>query len=154
MIRIILGVVALTFSLQGLLFPGDENGVAPKRWIGRLCGMAAGYTSFVAHAGGAPVKIFLLPQRMDKTLFVGTNAVFFLVVNYVKLIPYAALGQFDFTNLTTSLVLLPLVPVGVWMGLTLHKKVSQSLFYRVSYILLLVAGSKLIWDGVSRSGWF
>ncbi|RED45078.1 sulfite exporter TauE/SafE family protein [Aestuariispira insulae] len=152
-LRILLGTIALIFSLNGFRTAKATEGVAPKRWIGRLCGLTAGYTSFVAHAGGAPVKFFLLPQKMDKTLFVGTNAVFFLIVNYTKLVPYAWLGQLDFTNLTTSLILSPLVPLGVWLGLVLHKRISQELFYQVSYVLLFVAGAKLIWDGFSRSGW-
>ena len=153
MLRVILGVIALLFSLNGIRTAKVTEGVAPKRWVGQLCGMTAGYTSFVAHAGGAPVKFFLLPQRLDKGLFVGTNGVFFLIVNYTKLVPYAWLGQLDLTNLTTSLILLPLVPVGVWMGLKLHKMISQELFYQVSYVLLFFAGAKLIWDGVSRGGW-
>jgi len=43
---------------------------------------------------------------------VGTTVVFFTIVNYVKLIPYALLGQLNSENLLISLVLTPLVPLG------------------------------------------
>ena len=34
-----------------------------------------------------PLGVFLLPQRLDKSVFVGTTVIFFLIVNYAKLIP-------------------------------------------------------------------
>ena len=89
-----------------------------------------------------------MPQRLDKTLFVGTTVIFFLVMNYVKLVPYAYLGMLSAENLMTSLVLLPLAPFGIWLGLRLHKLVSQALFYRLMYLLTFAAGAKLIWDGL------
>ena len=148
-IRLILGTVALLFAISLLLSsepPKTVTGV--RKAIGVICGTVAGYTSFVAHAGGAPVKFFLLPQRMDKTLFVGTTAVLFFVINQVKLIPYFMLGQLSFENLTTSLALTPLVPVGIWLGLKLHKIIPQELFFKLSCGLLFMSGTKLIWDGL------
>ena len=109
---------------------------------------AAGFTSFVAHAGGPPVSVFLLPQRMDKTVFVGTTVMFFIVVNYVKLIPYWYLGQFGGANLGTALVLVPVALFGTWLGLWAHDKVNAKLFYRVCYTLLFVTGLKLLSDAV------
>ncbi|MEX2373394.1 MAG: TSUP family transporter, partial [Dehalococcoidia bacterium] len=103
--------------------------------------------SFVAHAGGPPLSVYLLPLRLDKTTFVGTTVVYFAVVNYAKLIPYGLLGQFDATNLTTSAVLLPLAPVGVALGVILHRRLREDVLYDVVYAALLVTGLKLLWDG-------
>ena len=105
-----------------------------------------GFTSFVAHAGGPPVQVYLLPQRMDKTLFVGTTVIFFFVLNYAKLVPYAMIGQFSAENLATALVLAPLAPFGMRLGIRLHGVVSQALFYRLCYGALTITGAKLIWD--------
>jgi len=49
-----------------------------------------------------------------------------------KLLPYAMLGQFDKTNLTTSLILIPLAPIGVLIGVWLLKRIDQDVFYRSS----------------------
>lgn len=38
------------------------------------------------------------------------------------------LGQFSVENLIVSVVLLPLAPFEIWLGLKLHGLVSQSLF--------------------------
>ena len=112
----------------------------------------AGFTSFVAHAGGPPVLIYLLPLRMEKMLLAGTTVVFFGVVNYVKLIPYFWLGQLNVANVSTSLMLAPLAPVGIWMGVWLTKRVSEKLFYRVSFFMLFMAGAKLLYDGMTGLG--
>ena len=70
------------------------------------------------------------------------------MVNQIKIWPYFWLGQFSAENLSTSLVLAPVVPVGVVIGWWLVKVVPIENFYRIIYILLFVAGGKLIWDGL------
>jgi uncharacterized membrane protein YfcA len=146
-IRLLVGLIAAVFALNyylgfAALEPRGRHVPAGMVWGG-----AAGYTSFLAHAGGPPLVIYLLPQRLDKTLFVGTTVIFWAVVNYVKLIPYAWLGQFDGENLATALLLCPLAPLGMWAGIRLHRLIPQLLFYRICYALTLLVGLKLVWDG-------
>ncbi|WP_020592509.1 sulfite exporter TauE/SafE family protein [Kiloniella laminariae] len=150
-VRLLLGIVTLVFGLSYFVTRQKVEAVTtePSTPLGLACGLLSGFTSFVAHAGGPPVKFFLLRQRMDKTLFVGTNVVFFLVVNQVKIIPYAWIGQFSADNLLLSLVFAPLVPLGIWLGLRLHKVLSPDLFYKISYIMMVIAGIKLIFDSFS-----
>ncbi len=85
---------------------------------------------------------------MDKILLMGTFAVFFTVLNLVKLIPYAWLGQFDHTNLITSLILIPIAPIGVRLGYYLLHKIDEKLVYQISYLFLFAVGVKLLWSGV------
>ena len=101
--------------------------------------MVSGFTSFMAHAGGPPLNVYLLPQGLEKRLFAGTAEVFFMFVNWMKLVPYALLGQFHTGNLTTLLA-----PAGIWLGVWLQSRVSDRVFYG----LLLVTGLKLGYDGV------
>jgi uncharacterized membrane protein YfcA len=56
--------------------------------------------------------------------------------------------MFSTENLATSLVLTPVVPIGVVIGWWLVKVVPIEQFYRIIYILLFFAGGKLIWDGL------
>jgi uncharacterized protein len=146
-IRLLVGLIAAIFALNyflgfAALEPRGRHVPAGTFWGG-----IAGYTSFLAHAGGPPLVIYLLPQRLDRTLFVGTTVIFWAVVNYVKLIPYAWLGQLDSENLTTALLLCPLAPLGMWLGIRLHKLIPQLLFYHICYALTLLVGLKLVWDG-------
>ena len=93
--------------------------------------------------------MYLLRRGIERTQFVATTVVFFAVVNYVKIAPYAWLGQFDDSNLMTALVLAPLAPVGMGMGIWLHKRVTDRFFFQIAYVMLFVVGIKLMWDGIS-----
>ncbi|MBT8143653.1 MAG: sulfite exporter TauE/SafE family protein [Gammaproteobacteria bacterium] len=150
-IRLILGTIAISFTLNHWL--------GFSRWLSHqlqragngaavMAGSVAGFTSFVAHAGGPPLNIYLLTRDLDRTHFVGTTVLFFAVVNYTKLIPYAWLGQLSATNLATALVLAPLAPLGIYAGVWLHRRISDRLFFRVAYIALFLVGLKLVWDGL------
>ncbi|MFC4272228.1 TSUP family transporter [Sneathiella chungangensis] len=149
-IKVLLGVICVVFTLNHYIRKRPVDHVAKASLTrGSFWGSIAGFTSFVAHAGGPPLQFYMLPQKIDKTLYVGTSVWFFFVVNYVKLIPYALLDQFSLQNIGTSLVLLPLAPIGIWLGVKAHKLISEDLFYRIAYVLVLVTGGKLLWDGLA-----
>ncbi len=150
-IRGIVGVIAVAFASQygfGLWRRGGTE--APPRERGALSGWLwgslAGFTSTVAHAGGPPMSVHLLPQRLDRTVYVGTTVLVFTALNYVKLAPYAWLGQLRVENLATALVLAPAAPVGIRLGRYLHDRVDDEPFYRIAYAMLLVVGVKLLAD--------
>lgn len=144
----VVGALTLLFLAQRLFFPPQADAPPPPRWLGFGLGTASGFTSFVAHAGGPPVSVYLLPLRLSPVVFTATTAVFFAVVNASKWIPYAWLGLIDFTNMATSLLLMPLAPIGVWVGVRLVRRVNQQLFYRLIYLGMFLTGGKLLWDGL------
>lgn len=109
--------------------------------------MTSGVTSFIAHAGGPPVSAYVIPLRLPPLTFTATLAFFFFVINLSKWVPYAWLGLLDIRNMATSLVLLPLAPLGVWIGVRLARRIDPVLFYRILYIGMFLTGVKLLWDG-------
>lgn len=143
-LRAILGCVSLGFGLYGLIL-GDKTQASPSPLVGRLCGLMAGFTSFVAHAGGPPLNAYLLPLRLAKPEFLATAVVFFAVVNVVKLIPYSLLGQITQENIIVSLLLAPLAWLGVKLGLFIQHKISDRLFKRIILILMVLVGVRLLW---------
>ncbi|MEP3890001.1 MAG: sulfite exporter TauE/SafE family protein [Hellea sp.] len=148
-VRICVGVIAVCFPIFAIFKPkGREDILKDNKPIGIIAGIAAGFTSFIAHAGGPPFQAYAIPQGLEKRLYAGTGVMFFAVVNFVKLVPYALLGQFDKSNLTTSLILIPLAPIGVLIGVWLIKRIDQQLFYRILYGLIFAVGVKLLWDGL------
>ena len=151
-LRLLLGVVAISFTLnhwlQAKLSQASEHKLFGPA-IGVTAAAVSGFTSFIAHAGGPPVTMYLLRRGLDRTQFVATTVVFFAVVNYVKLAPYAWLGQFDASNLKTSLVLAPLAPVGIGMGVWLHNRVTDRFFFQVAYAMLFLVGLKLVYDSIT-----
>ncbi len=149
-IRILIGLISVMFCLNYWWQPTLDKQARPSLLHGSLWGGIAGFTSFGIHAGGPPMSIYLLPQKMVKTQLMGTFAVFFAVVNLVKLIPYTWLGQFDKTNLLTAAVLMPLAPIGVRLGYFLLHQISEKLVYRICYFFLFIVGGKLLYDGVTN----
>ena len=152
-IKLIIGVVALLFTVHYWATQrASSAGNTPhlSKSLGLLSGSAAGFTSFIAHAGGPPLSMYLLRRPLGKTEFVATTVVFFAAVNYLKLIPYGWLGQLSTDNLLASLILAPIAPIGVGIGFWLHKKVSDRWFFRFTYLLLFIVALKLISDGLSN----
>lgn len=150
MLKIGIGLLALWFFANFIFQRKNAQAQGSfNRVTITLAGLVSGFTSFVAHAGGPPVKGYLLTQNLEKSQFVGTNGVFFFLVNSLKVIPYFYLGQFTADSLKISLTLAPLVPVGILIGFHLHKIISQKVFTGVAYAFLLLSGVKLLWDGVA-----
>jgi uncharacterized membrane protein YfcA len=144
----IVGAMTLAFLAQRLLFRPRAEGTPPRPWLGPACATAAGFTSFVAHAGGPPISAYTLPLKMPPRVLSATLAVFFAAVNLAKWGPYAMLGLIDQRNMATSLLLMPLAPLGVWIGVRLLGRMNPVVFYRVAYTGMLLTGLKLLWDGL------
>ncbi|WP_207460683.1 sulfite exporter TauE/SafE family protein [Azospirillum sp. SYSU D00513] len=146
----LIGLIAVVFAGQwllrrvGLLRTGA--GAAPGPVAGYVWGGVSGFTSLLAHAGGPPLAVYILPQNLPKTELAGTQTVYFTVVNYAKIVPYMLLGQFDGPTLLAAALLSPSIPLGVWIGRRLHGRLDQDLIYIVSYTLVFLTGCKMLLD--------
>ena len=150
--RLVAGIVGgftLLFLAQRLLFPPRPDSPPPPRWAGWLLSATSGFTSFIAHAGGPPINAYVIPLRLSPVVFTGTLAFYFFFINLAKWIPYAWLGLLDLRNMATSVVLLPLAPVGVWIGVRIAHRIQPVLFYRFVYAGMLLTGLKLVWDALA-----
>ncbi|MDH4374787.1 MAG: sulfite exporter TauE/SafE family protein [Ramlibacter sp.] len=143
----LVGVSTLAFLAQRLLWPPRPDSQPPPRWLGGILVACSGFTSFIAHAGGPPINAYVIPLKLRPLVFTATLSFFFFVINLSKWVPYAALGLLDMTNMATSLALLPLAPVGVWIGVRVAHRIQPELFYRLIYVGMFLTGLKLVWDG-------
>ena len=98
---------------------------------------------------GRPIQVYTLPLKLDRMLFAGTTVVFFSIINALKLVPYLMLGQFSRENLSLSASLMPVAIAGVLLGVWLVRRVSQRIFYMVTYVTMLVVGRQA---GLGRPG--
>lgn len=144
----LVGAFTLLFLAQRLVFPPRPDSPPPPKWLGAMLTATSGFTSFVAHAGGPPINAYVIPLRLSPVKFTATMAFFFFVINLAKWVPYGMLGLLDMRNMATSLVLLPLAPIGVWIGVRLARRISPLWFYRFLYAGMLLTGIKLLWDGL------
>lgn len=149
LLRLMVGAVALVFGLQSLFGWLARLGSQHNPILAVGFGTLAGFTSFSIHAGGPPFAMYMLPKRLAPVVYAGTAGLFFCVVNLVKLPAYYVLGQFTADNLLYSLVLVPLAPLGVFIGRYLVSISEPVVYYRVISFFLVVVGIKLIWDGAT-----
>jgi len=147
-LRVMVGFIAFVFALRWWLMREQGSAREAGMGSGTFWSALAGFTSFSVHAGGPPIHIYLLSQRMDKTTFQATTVAFFFGINWLKVGPYAWLGQLDGSNLATSMVIAPLAPIGILIGARLHHRINEAFFFRVVYASLLVLGLKLMYDGL------
>lgn len=145
------GAIAVVFALHRLLWRrAVDTASEPSRpglgaW---LWGSASGFTSTLAHAGGPPLMVYLLGRRLPRENLVATSVYYFAVINAAKIPFYIGLGLFTRETLTMSALLLPLVPVGVWLGMRLVARIPERPFYVVATVMLGLSGAKLLWDAL------
>ena len=148
-LTLFVGVFIMLFLIQMLVTSHfDLRDAKPYPWLGRLMGITSGFTSFVAHNGGPPITIFMLRENLLPMVYTSTLGVFFTLINFGKLGPYAYLDLLHFKQLATSAILLPCVPIGVYLGFYLAEKISVKWYYRIVQFFLLLASVKLIADGL------
>jgi uncharacterized protein len=148
-VALAVGLISITFAVRRLVIErqGAPAPTKPSVMAGWFWGSVCGFTSMIAHAGGPPFQVYIMPQRLARDVFVGTGAVLFAAINWIKLPPYVALGQFTRENLLTSVALFPLAVLATWLGVLLVRRVSGERFYTAIYILLILVGLKLVWQG-------
>ena len=144
-----IGIFTLLFLIQNLVMSHlDVREAKPYPWLGRAMGLTSGFTSFVAHIGGPPITVYMLREKLLPMIYTSTLGIFFTIINIGKIAPYAYLDLLSHQQLATSFLLLPCVPIGVFLGFYLANRIPMKWYYRIVQFFLLVASIKLIADGV------
>lgn len=148
--------VAIAMALITLLFAalwlrsGGQAVVRPRSTPKAVAaGFASGVTTMVAHSGGPPLAMYLLPLGMTKELYAGTTSLFFTVGNLLKAAPWLLLVKPAGSLWMLMALCVPAIPLGVWIGWKLHQRLDQQQLYKACYGLLVVTALKLLWDGVT-----
>jgi len=144
-------MAAITLIFVGLWFAaGAKVTIRPRSSPKAVtAGFASGITTMVAHSGGPPLAMYLLPLGLSKEIYAGTTSLFFTVGNAVKAVPWLLLVRPTAPVWILMAVCLPVIPAGIWLGWRLHGRLDQRQLYRACYGLLVVTALKMLWDGVS-----
>ncbi|SIS83632.1 hypothetical protein SAMN05421759_104178 [Roseivivax lentus] len=149
-IRLVIGLVCLSFIAWQL---GQKtNLIRIEREMGTktgvVAGLAAGFTSFVSHAGGPVAAVYLLGRGLSKTAYQATTVLVFWALNLSKVGMYGAMGLLSRDGLILAALLVPFALLGTWIGVKAHRIVPERVFFGITYVLLAVTGSKLIMDAL------
>lgn len=153
LIKAIVGGLAVGFSVKWFLERILDQSLIPLRGAsgtlqGGLFGGLSGFTSVLAHAGGPPLAIYLLSRNLSKENYAGTGVGSFAVTNLIKLALYGALGLVTMQTGTMSLLLAPVIPLGIYAGRKGHDLMSAQTIFLICYSLVFLAGLKLLLDVV------
>ena len=151
LLRLLLGVISIGFVVFQIA--RARRWIAPRQrplgpTVGLVAGVIAGFTSFIAHAGGPPAAMYLLSQGLSKTAYQATSVIVFWAINIFKAVPYAITGIFTWDILMLDLFLAPFAFVGVWLGVKAHHAIPERPFFAITYVLLTITGAKLIFDAL------
>jgi uncharacterized membrane protein YfcA len=144
-------MAAITLVFVGLWFAGGGEVVVRPRSTPKAiaAGTASGVTTMVAHSGGPPLAMYLLPLGLSKEVYAGTTSVFFTVGNAIKAVPWLVVARPVGAVWTLMAICILAIPSGVWLGWRLHARLDQRQMYRTCYGLLVITAMKLLWDGTT-----
>ncbi len=142
-----LGMIALLYCLYKL-WDMRRNKNREKRGAGwlqsTLFGGGSAFASTLANAGGPPFTIYMLLWNITPSVFVGTMALYFGILNAIKLPGYWSTGLLTPERVLMVAWALPFVPFGVWTGVLLDKKLNMATFEKLILVLLAVTGIILL----------
>lgn len=147
----VLGFISILFGVHRLWM--ERGGTVAMSsssppWVGTLFGVASGFTSQIAHAGSPPFQMWVLPRRLPRDTLVGTTAIAFAAMNWMKVPAYVALGQFTRANLTITALLVPVALAATLAGVALVRRIDAARFYTLIYVLMVLLGIKLMIDAL------
>lgn len=149
-VRVLIGLIGLSFSLNFLLRSKHTDAARPvRRSAGVIWTTVAGFTSFVSHSGAPPWQVWALPLKLPRMVFAGTSTAAFAIMNALKIVPYWHLGQLQPQSLTITVILFAPALLGVVVAYRLIKVLPDRVFYAIVTWMLLAVSIKLIWDGVT-----
>jgi uncharacterized membrane protein YfcA len=154
----VLGAISILFAAQRLWVARGGRVQAPRNLspaadttLGVVLGAASGFTSQIAHAGQPPFQMWVLPRALPPASLVGTTAIYFAVINWIKVPAYWALGQFTAQNLLTAAALLPVAIASTVAGVWLVRRIDPARFYTLIYVLMILVGGQLLWEAWAKS---
>lgn len=148
-IRALVGLIAVGFGAYRLTgFSLKAERPLPQA-LATFWGAVSGFTSQVAHSGGPPFQVWALTRNFPHTIFVGTSAIFFAAINWVKVPAYLALGQFTRDNMQLTLQFMPLAIASTFAGVWIVRKIPAERFFGIINWLMVAVGLALLWKSAT-----
>jgi uncharacterized protein len=145
-LQIALGLIIMIFAVYKIFEKRIQKSLIyqPRSWHGVLAGTVAGFSSALAHIGGPPVTIYLLMQNVTPGVFNATSAIFFFILNWIKVPYYWYAGLFNWEQIVQIAWLFPLIPLGVWVGRWASGKLNKEVFDWIIVGLLILTAVMLM----------
>jgi len=126
---------------------GELPAYVPRILRSFFVGTFAGVSSTLAHGAGPIISLHLLPQRLERGMFVGTCAMYFFLMNGLKLPAYYQVGLFTKIPLSLALSLMPLVIGGAFFGYWVNRRINDRIFTNTVYVITFALGWYILAKG-------
>ena len=139
---IALGVFIFLYSIYSLLpLPVYAGG---RRWA-ILAGSCGGMVGALFGTGGPFYVAYLKMRQLEKGPFRATIAMIFLVDGGARIVGYTLSGLYTVQTLWLTLVLLPVLFLGMYVGHHLHIHIDQKRFNQVISVILMLSALMLFY---------
>jgi len=145
--RIILGIFVL--GLVAYRFVSDRIQAIryePRPWHAPAAGLLAGIASGMFNSGGPPINSYLLLQKLKARPFIATTAIFFALLNLIKVPGFLYTGVLNLPLLFSLWWVFLFIPVGIWVARMTLTRLSSSAFEWVIIVLLIFSSLLLFWQ--------
>lgn len=118
----------------------------PASWHAQAAGFTAGVASGMFNNGGPPFNSFLLLQKLPPRRFIGTTAIFFALLNLLKIPGFLYTGVLNLPLLLSLWWVFLFIPVGILAARWLIQRVEPRAFEWIIVGLLLFSSALLFWQ--------
>ena len=146
-LRIILGIFVLV--LVAYKFISDRIQAIryePKPWHAPAAGLLAGVASGMFNNGGPAFSSYLLLQKLRARPFIATSAIYFALLNIIKVPGFLYTGVLDLPLLFSLWWVFLFIPVGIWVARVTLTRLSPSAFEGIIIVLLIFSSLWLFWQ--------
>jgi uncharacterized membrane protein YfcA len=150
-VRALVGSIAVIFGTYRLSGFSLSSARKLPQWLATFWGMISGFTGQVALSGGPPFQLWALTRKFTQTVYIGTSAILFAIMNWVKVPAFLALGQFTAENMRLTLIFMPLAILSTCAGVWLVKRLDPARFLGIINVLMVAVGLALLWDSIAES---
>ena len=142
----LIGITYLANAMRNRLLKRNVPARSADVPRGVFWGAMSGFTSYITHAGGPSYQTYVLPQQLDKMVYLGTTTIFFATVNLMKVPPYIFAGQITVESAQQAIFLAPMALAGAWSGAMISRILPQRVFFLLVEIALAVVSAKLVYE--------
>jgi uncharacterized membrane protein YfcA len=120
----------------------------PRRWHAPAVGALAGVASGMFNNGAPPFNSYLLLQKLPPRIFIATTALFFALLNLIKVPGFLYTGVLNVQLLLSLWWVFLFIPLGIWCARWLVTRVNQQTFEWIIIALLIASSIILFWQGL------
>jgi uncharacterized membrane protein YfcA len=136
----VLGLVAYKFLSDRIQAIRYE----PKPWHAPAAGFLAGVASGMFNSGGPPFNSYLLFQKLKARPFIATTAIYFALLNLIKVPGFLYTGVLNLPLLFSLWWVFLFIPVGIWVARMTLTRLSPAAFEWIIIALLIFSSLWLL----------